>query len=332
MRRIWAIFCRDLSSSMREFLLLYMIFAPIFLALLFRIFISSAGSAALMFAVDERVGEDVIGTFKKYGSVEVYKNVEEIKRRVAGADDVAGITINESGDYIVILDGGETHDTREIPKMIIRDMVDPRQLEISFSVRDLGVTRSPVARVGAASLILTVFALAGAVIGFNIIEEKEGKTLSAINVTPVRRFEFIAGKSITGLAVSIMIVYPVLWILDMWSVDKAKIFAMTLSSSAITILAGFLIGAMSGNQVEGIANLKVSMLPLSASVVGALMLPPDKHFFVSWIPTYWSFKGFDEIIKNSASWGQIGIYSAWILGLVLAAFLVLSKRIKRGIA
>ncbi|KXG77462.1 ABC transporter permease [Thermotalea metallivorans] len=330
MRRIWAIFRRDLSSSFREFILLYMMVAPIILALIFRFFVPSANSAALQFAVDGRIGSDVIGRLEQYGSVEIYRDRAELEKRVRGADDIAGITKDGSGNFQIILEGNEAHDTKVIPQKIIRDMISPQNIDVDFSVRDLGYTRSPVARIGAATLILTVLILAGAVIGFNMIEEKDGHTLNALNVTPMRRFEFIIGKSIIGMLLPLAMVYLILWILDIWYINKGMIFVMTLVSSSITVITGFLIGAMSSNQIAGIANMKILLLPLGASVIGALMLPPDKQVFVYWIPTYWSFLGFDGIMKNSLTWGQIGVYAAWILGLTCIMFLLFRGRMKKG--
>lgn len=330
MRRIWAIFRRDLSSSFREFILLYMMVAPIILALIFRFFVPSANSAALQFAVDGKIGTDVIERLEQYGSVEVYGDRAELEKRVRGTDDIAGITKDESGNYQIILQGNEAHDTKVIPQMIIRDMISSQNIGVDFSVRDLGYTRSPVARIGAVSLILTVLVMAGAVIGFNMIEEKDGRTLSALNVTPMRGFEFIIGKSIIGMLLPLVMVYLILWILDIWYINKRMIFVMTLVSSSITVITGFLIGAMSSNQIAGIANMKILLLPLGASVIGALMLPPDKQVFVYWIPTYWSFLGFDGIMKNSVTWGQIGVYAAWILGLIFIMFLLLRGRMKKG--
>lgn len=330
MKRIWAIFRRDLSSSFREFILLYMMVAPIMLALIIRFFVPSANSAALQFAVDGKIGTDAIERLEQYGSVEIYGDRAELEKRVRGADDIAGITKDASGNYQIILQGNEAHDTKAIPQMIIRDMISSQNIGVDFSVRDLGYTRSPVARIGAASLILTVLIVAGAVIGFNMIEEKDGQTLSALNVTPMRRFEFIIGKSIIGMLLPLVMVYLILWILDIWYINKGMIFVMTLVSSSITVITGFLIGAMSSNQIAGIANMKILLLPLGASVIGALMLPPDKQVFVYWIPTYWSFLGFDGIMKNSVTWGQIGVYAAWILGLILIMFLLLRGRMKKG--
>ncbi|MDF2547568.1 MAG: transporter [Anaerosolibacter sp.] len=332
MRRVWMIFRRDLSSSIREFLLLYMMAAPIILAIIFKMFIPSANSAALQFAVDAETAKDmgIYKTISQYGSVEVYQDFQDLEKRVRGTDDIAGIIKAQNGSYQIVLEGNESHDTKVIPEMILRDYLSKEALAMTFSIRDLGYTQSPIARVGAASLILTTLILAGAVIGFNMIEEKEGKTLSALSVTPMRRWEFILGKSMIGILLPLVIVYVILWLLDMWYVDKAMVFAMTLISSGLTVMMGFLISVFSSNQISGIANMKILLLPLSASVIGALMLSPSQQVFVYWLPTYWSFLGFDGIIRNTMTWGQIGYYGLWILGLTFGMFLLLRNRIKKS--
>ena len=250
MRRIWTIFRRDLSSSIREFLLLYMMAAPIILAIIFKLFIPSANAAALQFALDAEVAKDIgiYQTISQYGTVEVYESPREIEKRVRGADDIAGIIRDQEGNYQIVLEGNESHDTKVMPQMILRDYLSTKELGMTFSTRDLGYTQSPIGRVGAASLILTTLILGGAVIGFNMIEEKDGKTLSALSVTPMRKMEFIIGKSMIGILLPLVVVYVILWLLDMWYVDKVMVFAMTLVSSGITVMMGFLISVFSNNQ------------------------------------------------------------------------------------
>lgn len=332
MKRILAIFRRDMSSSLRDYILLYMIVAPILLTIGLKFFIPSVESASLQFALDERLGSELIEEFEKYGKVEVYPTVERIEDRVKAIDDIAGITRDENGKYRVILEGNEAHDTKEMSYMIIRDISGGRELDINYEITDIGFRMSPVASIGAASLILMAILIGGIVIGLNIIEEKQSRTISALNVSPMSRFEFIAGKSLIGLILPLIQVYIMLWILGLFSVDKLMILIMTVVSSLIAVIVGFLIGIISSNQISGIANMKMLFMVPSISIIGAILLPYDKQFFMYWSPFYWSFIGFKGIITASLTWQQVGIYVSWILGLTLIVFLLLKRRIRRGLA
>ncbi|RKD32975.1 ABC transporter permease [Thermohalobacter berrensis] len=332
MRRILSIFKRDILSSFRDYIILYMIIAPILLTIGFRFFIPSAQSAGLQFAVDAKLDTEIVNEFKKYGDVELYGTVDEIKTRVENIDDIAGITKNENGEFVLILQGNEAHDTKEIPKMIIREIISNEDLNVEFKVNSLGLEESPVATIGTISLILIAILIGGIIIGFNIIEEKEANTLKALNVTPMTKFEYIIGKSITGLILPIIHVFLILWILGITEVDNTMVLIMTLASSLVGIVVGFVVGIISSNQITGIANMKIIFLILSLTIIGAILLPQSKHFLLYWAPPYWIFTGFKGILLNTATWGNLINYIGWIIGLTFIIYIILRGKIKKGLA
>lgn len=331
MKRIVSIFRRDVSSSIRDFLIVYMIIAPILLAIGLKFFIPSATSASLQFAIDNKLGNEVIQEFDKYGKVEVYSSLEEIKNRVNKIDDIAGITKSDKGKFKIILEGNESHDTKEIPLKIIRSIVSGKEIDANYFVNDIGIQMSPVAWIGGISIIITAITIGGILIGLNIIEEKESKTIKALNVSPMNRFEFILGKSIIGVLIPIVDVFLILWILNMLDINLIMILIMTLASSLIGIVIGFLIGVTSPNQIAGIANMKMLFIIVGISIMGAILLPEGKHFLLYWAPTYWSFIGLKGILLKTITWQQIGIYITWIIGLTILILLLLKKRIRKGL-
>lgn len=331
MRRILAIFSRDIKNSFRDYLVLYMIIAPFLLAIGLNFFIPSAQSASLQFALNEKVGEKIISEFERYGEVQVYPTDEEVKERVNDIDDVAGITKNEKGNFQLILEGNESHDTEVIPQMIIRDILSEQKVDVEYKISDIGAKGSPIAIIGSISVIMMAVLIGGVVIGFNIIEEKEVNTIMAMNVTPMTKLEFIIGRSIIGIIIPIIQVYGILWILGMLDVNKSMILVMTLVSSLIGLLIGFFMGVISSNQISGIANMKGIFIVVSLAIVGAILLPESKHFILYWIPTYWSFMGFKGILLNTITWNQLFIYIGSILGLNFIILLLLKGKIRKGL-
>lgn len=332
MKRMSSIFKRDMSSSVRDFLIIYMIIAPILLAIGLKFFIPSATSATLQFAIDKGVGDRVVEEFEKYGNVEIYSSGKELENRVNKIDDIAGITLNDEGNFKIILEGNESHDTKEIPLKIIRSLTSKDKLGVNYVVEDIGITMSPIAWIGGISIIMTAIAIGGILIGLNIIEEKESGTIMALNVSPMKRVEFILGKSIIGILIPIVDVFIILGVLNMLNVDLIMVLTMTLVSSIIGVVIGFLMGVTSPNQIAGIANMKVLFLIVGISIVGAVLLPKTKHFLLYWAPTYWSFMGFKGILLKTITWQQLGSYIVWILVLTALIFLLFKKKIRKGLA
>lgn len=332
MRRILSIFKRDISNSLRDSILVYMLIAPILLTIGFKFFIPSAQSASLQFAIDERVGKEVIEEFDRYGKVEVYSSVEDIKERVKNIDDITGITQGKDSGYQLILEGNETHDSVEISKMIIRSLIVNRKSNLNYIISDIDTKTSPLATYGTIFLLLMTILVSGVVIGFNIIEEKESNTLMALNVTPMKKIEFIIGKSITGIILPVIQAYIMLWILG-WlnSINNLMVLVLIITSSLIGIITGFIIGVISSNQMVGITNMKIINFIISLIIIGAILLPKDKQFFLYWAPPYWFYIGLKGILLNTITWAKLGIYVVWIIGTVSFIFGLLKNKIRKGL-
>lgn len=332
MKRILSIFKRDLQNSFRDNLLLYMIIMPIILTIGLKFFIPSTQSASSQFALNEALGNEVIEEFKEYGKVEIYSSNEEIKDRVNDIDDIAGITKNEEGNFELILEGNEDYETERVPKMIINDLQGVYLDTVNFEINDIGATTSPIALYGALSIMVTAIMLGGVTTGFNIIDEKESGTIKALSVTPMTKFQFIMGKSFLGLVLPIVHVFIIVWIIGIFTPNSFLLLLMTVVSSLISLLIGFFIGVISNNQISGIANMKGIFVLLSLSVIGAMLLPLDKHIFLYWSPIYWSFMGIKDILLNDVTSTKLLINIGAILGITGIVYLSIKNKIKEGLS
>jgi len=72
-KRILSIFKRDVKSGARDFLLLYIILAPVIIAIGLRFFIPSVNAISFQFALDEKLNSEVFEAFDRYGKVEALK-------------------------------------------------------------------------------------------------------------------------------------------------------------------------------------------------------------------------------------------------------------------
>ncbi|ABR50738.1 ABC-2 type transporter [Alkaliphilus metalliredigens QYMF] len=331
MKRILSIFKRDMKSSSREFLLFYLMIAPILIAIGLRFFIPSVNMISYQFALDNQIEQGVVETFKEYGSVALLEGREAIEDRVGRVDEVIGVTQDQQGHFIIVLEGNEGEGAQSIAQQIIhRASGDSGAYEVQFS--DIGSGKSAFTIYGATSVILIAIMLSGMVIGLNIIEEKEAGTIAALSTTPMKNLEFIIGKSFIGMILPIIETFIILWILNVTEVNFAMITLMVIVSSFVSIILGFLIGVLSNNQIAGIANMKFLFLIASASFLGVVLLPIKQQVFLYWSPVYWTVLGLSNVITHSASWGELGQFSAWIIGLTLIIFGIFRKKIKRGLA
>ena len=330
MKRVLSIFKRDVKSGTREFLLLYIILAPILIAIGLRFFIPSVNAISFQFALDEQINSEVVEIFEKYGKVETLEGRIAIEDRVNKVDDIIGITRNIEGKFVIILEGNEKENSKYIAHQILNKL-EGKTVDIHASFSDIGAGMSSIAIYGTSSVIIMGIILSGMVIGLNIVEEKESQTMSALSVSPMSKIEFILGKSMIGFVLPIVETMVVLLVLGISDINFGMVLVMTAVSSLVAIIMGFLMGVLSNNQIAAIANMKFLLIIVSASFIGAVLLPQKMQMFLYWSPIYWSAIGLIGIVVNTASWGLIGQYSLWIIILTVFVFLIFKRKISKGL-
>lgn len=108
--------------------------------------------------------------------------------------------------------------------------------------------------------------------------------------------EFFVGKSVFGFLIAVV------------------------QSVAIVCIMGFLMGFISPNQMAAAANMKLLFLPISITIIGAVMLSPNMHFLLYWSPFYWMYDGLNSIFRDMATWSQIGWDCLWIIIITAIVF------------
>lgn len=328
-KRIMSIVKRDFKSSVREFILVYIMIAPFILAFGLTFFIPSVESTTMQFAIHTNVEGDFIEYADQFGLVEVFETESAIAKRLSSIDEVIGIT-SRDGKLEILLYGDERQGAKELSEKMVRAYEDDKKLS-EYTFTSLGQTESPVALIGVISLIAMALALGGGIIGLNIIEEKEEGTLRAIQVSPVRQAEFFLGKSLLGALIAMIQIVGILFIVGYGNVHLGQTLMFSFVNLTILVLLGFLIGVLSSNQVMGLANMKFLFLPIAVSILGAVLVPAKWQFSLFWSPFYWSYLGYEGILQKTATWAQLGQYTLYILILFILIFLLSKRYIKKGL-
>jgi ABC-2 type transport system permease protein len=168
-------------------------------------------------------------------------------------------------------------------------------------------------------------------VGINLVEEKESNTLSALNVTPLTRWELYSGKIVFGLILSLIHVFAVTLIMGYGDVNFLMILAASLSSVFIATVLGFLTGAIADNQVGAIALVKLSFMPVMLSFAGAIIIPERWQVFLYWSPFYWDYRVLEGILVKTIEWSQVIYFCSLILITSTAFYLVFRRKIIKGL-
>lgn len=331
MKKIWAIFHRDLKSGSRDSMVLYILVLPFLIAVILNLLTASSSGPALNVVVDSSVDTELVEYLKTLGSVEIVTDSDALIERVNRLDDIYGLRM-ENGSYLIHRQGNEKFEMHEVLQMAL-DTRDNSELltEVESEVSDVGWKLSPVKRFGGNILAVFITVFGAMVLMINLVEEKQENTLAAMNVAPVERREYVAGKSIIGFLLPVIHVLGILLILNYGAIDYAKAAVVILALALTGTIVGFAIGVRTDNIIGAISGMKMMFLPILASVFGAIYLKESLHFLLYWSPFYWAFQAMDRIILQTAAWRDVLIPTGIILLISAVVMLLLAKRIRRGL-
>ena len=329
-KKIFAITGRDLKSGMRDSMVLYALLFPVILAVILRFFIPAASSVSINFAVVEGTKSELTEFLKDYGNVEILKDEKALEERILQNDDIIGIS--DKDGYSIIAQGNEAEGIVEMGEGLLLIYENPEMdLPVEVSFDDIGWNISPLSLYGATLLIVMFSFIAGIVIAFNVVEDKQYSTLNAINVSPITKFQYVTGKSILGFIIPLIQMYVVLLILDVFYVNKLMMTVIVLVSSLIGVILGFLNGVINKDTLSAVSSMKASAFPMLLGLLGGMLLNEKWHPLLYWNPYYWSYISIDKIIRTEATWTDVLISSFAIILITAIVFVFIRKRIMKGL-
>lgn len=329
MKRIFTIFFRDLKVNMRDFLSIYIYLFPIIFSIVINLISPSVNEISVNFVFLENENSEMVRYFEDYAGVEKVKTKEDLIERVNKRDDIFGIVSDEEGNYI-LAQGNEQKGTVEFARILKTYYEMGVDIEDSNAeIIDFGKTVSPMKKMFVNIAILLNTVLGGMIIGLNIVEEKSDNTISAINITPVSKFEFILGKSMIGLIMPIFGSIVILLMTGYTDINFGQVILTVIASSFISMLIGFIQGLTSDDVMSAAAGIKVLFLPMIAGVAAKEFLSEAWQRLFYWVPFYWTYTANDEILSYTSTWMNIFIYSMIVIGISVIVYFILAPKIRK---
>lgn len=165
----------------------------------------------------------------------------------------------------------------------------------------------------------------------NLVEEKMSNTLSALHVTPISKAQIVIGKGLLGFVLSIFGSFAAVFILGFEGVHYGMLGVTVFSIAWISMIIGFGIGVVNKEPISAIASMKITFVPVLASIFGAIYLPTNWLFVLYWSPFYWSYLNIRDILMQESQWSFVLRNNGMILVITLLVFMGLRPRIKRGL-
>lgn len=331
LRRILAIFNRDLKVNLKDFLSLYIIVVPILFAIAINLFTPGINDTTVNLALLENENPEQISYFENFAKVELFKDENSLKKRVEARDDIIGI-LPEGDKYYIMTQGNESEMLIEYAKMLNTFYeLDVKIEDTNAKIIDFGKTVPPLKKKLVNTAVLFISVLGGMLIALNIVEEKVDNTISAINLTPTTRIEFILGKSIIGIALAIFGSLAILLITGFTNINFIQLLIVVFVGTILSVLVGFIQGLNNDDIMSAAGGIKLLFLPLIAGVLAIEILSDKWQKFFYWDPFYWAYKGNDVVLSQTGSWREILFYCCMVLVISGVVYVLLAPRIRKGL-
>ncbi|MBN2049752.1 MAG: ABC transporter permease [Spirochaetales bacterium] len=348
MRQVFQMFLIDMKMSMKSFMGGYIIIVPILALLILRGFLPSVESTSANIAVvtsgPNAVEAGLVEELESFAHVSTYENVESLEQKLRGAGSTEGLYRDPTtGQYVSVLERSlESNRAFSVGARVVRQYTLGKirpgtgritRFEYGVPVELSNRTKtSPVATTGGAIFLVFLVIASGFIIGMGIVNDKEDGTDRAIRVSPVSKADYFIGKSIYPFMVILFYTIIGLLLLKLLHVNVLMTYTVAIISYSLSLLFGLLVGAIASNENEAIGLAKMLATVSMLSLLGGTLLPDRWQWVVWWSPLYWIFDIMEEVFTDTAAWGTLAWKSAVILGLTATYFLLLKKRIVRGLS
>jgi hypothetical protein len=331
-KKIIIIFQRDLKTSIRNFITLYIIVVPVIFAVVINVFSPGINDTTVEIVLLE--GENIQQSeyFKQFAKVELLETLEDVEERVKKRDNIVAVLPDQNDEYFILTQGNEPDYVVDyVRNLAAFDHFEIGMEDSMVEIVDYGREIPPLKKLMVNASIMFTSVLGGMIIALNIVEEKTDNTISAINLSPVSRIGFIAGKSMIGIVIPVVGTLLILIITGFRDVNFFHALLMVATSCIISVLVGFIEGINNDDVMNAAGNMKMLFLPMFGAIAAEELLADKWQPLFYWIPFYWTYKGNDLVLSNKGSWIDIIGYSGIVFGISVVVFLVLAPRIRKGL-
>lgn len=179
----------------------------------------------------------------------------------------------------------------------------------------------------ASFVLLTAPVLAGTVIGFLLLDQRDDGTLVALRVTPLTTNSYLVYRISVPMALSFALGLSVLPLTNLIPLSPSDLFLVALAAAPVAPLYALVLAVAARNKVQGFAVSKA---------MGALMIPVVAAAFVrepwQWLlgldPLYWPAKlVWLGASAEGQSWTLAGVGLAYEILVVLWLARLFNRRL-----
>jgi hypothetical protein len=328
LQRIVSMIAKDLRTSTRDQISLYILVSPILVGLLLALVIPMFEDQKPQFVATRSLAERDLDALATHGHLELVDDRAALERRVLERDDITGVVpAQRPGDpsaVEVIVQGDEPEQLQALPRLILdRARLDPAAPATSVSHPKHG---SELRQIAAALLGFSVSVLLALLIGLTILDEKTTKTHLIYDVSPLRFGEYLVAKLALLTILSLVLVVPAIGIPLGLDLDWLAVALMVLAGTPFAACIGLLIGVFAKDQLNAVGLIKL-LCPVWTSLPILGFVLPDPWMWTQFpFANHWAVQGLFHALGDGA---QIWTHAALGLATGLPVLAVTAWLLRR---
>jgi fluoroquinolone transport system permease protein len=171
----------------------------------------------------------------------------------------------------------------------------------SFTVSRFGLSLTPYHPLLMSFFLLTAPMLAGIVIGFLLLDQRDDQTILALQVTPLTLNGYLVYRLFIPALLTTLIAIFLFPIAGVLKVNWFEIIVMSLGVILLAPCFSLTLAAFASNKVQGFAVSKAQGILLVAPVLAYFVDPPLQWVF-GLVPIYWPAKVVWLIYAGQPPW------------------------------
>jgi fluoroquinolone transport system permease protein len=211
--------------------------------------------------------------------------------------------------------------------LVVRWVMPPvtARLQVALGV-DLVPLYEPI--LGYALLTLVPI-LAGTVVGFLLLDQRDDGTLTALRVTPLPLGSYLAYRLAVPVVLSVVMGMALLPMAGLHGLSAARLLAATAGAAPFAPVFALFLASFAQNKVQGFALMKGSNLVLVLPL-GVWLLPPGWAWVLGVVPTYWPARAYWVLLEGSGgAWAYLAVgvlYQGVLIVLLLRRLVAVMSR------
>jgi fluoroquinolone transport system permease protein len=169
-------------------------------------------------------------------------------------------------------------------------------------------------------LLLLAPAICGMVVGFVLLDQRDDRTLTALQVTPLPLGAYLAYRLATPMLLSFAMTLLALPLSGQANLNILELVFVSLAAAPLAPIVALFLGAYAANKVQGFALQKALSAFLIAPFIGTLFPMPWK-LLTGFVPTYWP-SAFLWALQDGASYAWFLLPVGLLYQIVLLAGLL----------